>query len=166
MKRKHRGRNDSTYSNHLSTAYRHTSRETESLTKDSKIWSQSRSSTTQNVSGHMKQHKSVISRIGKLSITQDTPAEDLTTLQFNPGSGSRSLTSSWFGEVVTSTYRERKLTFVTEFGRFRLANGVAVTQTSLLAVLDFGCDVVSVYRNVNGEYKNQFCLRPSYEPVL
>ena len=129
----------------------------DTLNKDRESWLQKRSSTTRNVSGRMKQHESVIGRIDKLSITQDIPAEDMTTLQFNPGSGSWN--SSWFGELVTSSRRERKLTFVTEFSDFQQAQDVAVTQTGLVAVVDYMRQNVSIYRNVSGEYKNQFCIR-------
>ena len=111
-----------------------------------------------------KQNKSAgdTIRIDRLYIAQhDVQQEDIPTLQFNPGSGS--LNSSWFGELVTS--RNRKLTFVTEYGRFQQVQGVAVTQTGLLAVADPFVKDVSVYRNVNGEYKNQFCLRLRYQPI-
>ena len=95
-------------------------------------------------------------RIDKLCIEQDDmQPEDIATLQFKPGL--QSLNSLWFGELVTSN-RERTLSFVSEFGRFRKATGVAVTQTGLLAVVDRDNDV-SIYCNYNGDYKRQFCLK-------
>ena len=147
---------------HIQTTYQQCvgtlQEEQNQLTKDRKNWLQSRPSTTRNVSGHMKQHKSIIGRIDSLSITHDIPALDITNIYFKPGS----LNSSWFGEVVTPSSRERKLTFVTEFGFFKRATDVAVTQAGLLAVADsLDKTLVRVYRNVNDKYNYLFRLKTS-----
>ena len=87
----------------------------------------------------------------------DKPPEDLTMLQFNPGSGS--LSSLWFGELVTSTRTECKLTLVTEFGRFQQSVDVAVSHVGLLTIVDHMGKDVSVYRDESGEYERQFGLK-------
>ncbi|XP_072047087.1 uncharacterized protein [Amphiura filiformis] len=106
----------------------------------------------------MKQHKSLVDQMNKLCISQhEMPSSDLVNLQFNPGSGT--VSSSWFGEVVEDRKCELKL--VHEFGAFQKAQGVAVTQTGLLAVIDSHVKEVIIYHKVSGEYKRQFSLGSS-----
>ncbi len=108
----------------------------------------------------IKQHLSLIDKMNKLCVTdQEMPSPDLTMLQFNPGSGS--VNSSWFGEVVSGGYGKCELKLDQEFGAFTQVQGVAVTQSGLLAIVDaLACECI-IYRNVNGEYKRQFSLGSS-----
>ncbi|XP_072047874.1 uncharacterized protein [Amphiura filiformis] len=108
----------------------------------------------------MKQHNSLVDKMNKLCISQHkVPLPDLAALRFDPGSGT--VNSSWFGRVVADGYRKCKLKLVHEFGAYLKAQGVAITQTGLLAVVDSHAKEVGIYREVNGEYKRQFSLDSS-----
>ncbi|XP_072047881.1 uncharacterized protein [Amphiura filiformis] len=108
----------------------------------------------------MKQHNLLVDKMNKLCISQhEMPSSDLVNLQFNPGSGT--VSSSGLGEVVADGNRKCELKLVYEFGAFKQAQGVAVTQTDLLAVVDYEVKEVVIYRYVSGEYKRQFNLGSS-----
>ncbi|XP_072032016.1 E3 ubiquitin-protein ligase TRIM65-like [Amphiura filiformis] len=111
---------------------------------------------------YMKQHSLLVDKVDTLceSISQyEIQSPDLANLQFNPGSGT--VNSSWFGDLAANDTRLHELKLTAEFGAFQQAQGIAVTKTGVLAVVDFTAKEVRIHRLVNGEYKPQFSLDSS-----
>ena len=64
--------------------------------------------------------------------------------------------SSQVGLVEANSNSTCKLKLISEFGKFKCAQGVAATRTGLLAVVDFDARDVSIYgRKDNGDFKRQ-----------
>ena len=123
-------------------------------------------SATQNVVDtaadhvYVKQHASLIDKMEKLCATQqEAPSLDFRSLCFNPAPFPPN--SPWFGDALLHGNKICSLELVNEFGSFQKAQGIAATQTGLLAVVDALVKKAEVFVCENGEFKRQFVLGAS-----
>ena len=107
---------------------------------------------------YMKQHSSLVTKMERLCDAQyEILASDLVVcIHFKPGADP--VSPAWFGSVDENNHEVHELTLVAEFGTFKKARSVAVTQSGLFAVVDSKAEEVVVYHYDIGEYKRQFCL--------
>ena len=109
---------------------------------------------------YMNQHVALVEKMEKLcDAKHELPTSDMACIHFNPGSDP--VSSAWFGEIVNNDHQAHELKLITELGSFKLALSVATSQSGLLAVVDYVPKEVIVYRDENGEYKEQFSLGDS-----
>ena len=118
-----------------------------------------------NASDHvyMEQHASLVEKMEKLCDAQhELPNLNMSYFRFNKRSDPVNL--ALFGKIVENDHEARKITLVNEWSLFeqvQTAGSVGVTQSGLLAIVDYESSEVPVYHDDNGEYKRQFSLGDS-----